>query len=108
MSFITLLNHAVKSFIQYSEKLLMICLWVFILLSVAFAVSAGYVLYQKLFTDNAILGWASNITLGLFNGTLISLSAFVIGTQLLKNSQKTSRILNAQIIRQNNLSNTDN
>ncbi|WP_394747375.1 glycosyltransferase [Spongiimicrobium salis] len=86
MNLVDLLNHAIKSFIEYSERLLLVCLWIFIFLVIGLTIFAAYILYQKLFTSNAILGWASTITLGLFNGALIALSAFVIGTQLLKNS----------------------
>ena len=62
---------------------------------------AGYILYQKLFTDNAILGWASTIILGLFNGALIALSTFVIGTQLLKNAYSQNITFNASIVKKN-------
>ena len=96
-----LLNHAIKSFIQYSEELLTVCLWLFIFLAIVLIFFAGYILYQKLFTDNAILGWASTIILGLFNGCLIVLSAFVIGTQLLKNSHNQNLNFNATIVKKN-------
>ncbi|MFT5824159.1 MAG: glycosyltransferase involved in cell wall biosynthesis [Crocinitomix sp.] len=99
MKFTDLLNHAIKSFIQYSEKLLMVCLWLFIGLAIALVLFAAYVLYEKLFTDKAILGWASTIILGLFNGALIALSTFVIGTQLLKNSHGQNIKFNATIIK---------
>ncbi len=97
MSIADLLNHAIKSFIEYSEQLLMVCLWIFIFLALGLTIFAGYILYEKLFTDKAILGWASTITLGLFNGALIALSAFVIGTQLLKNSYNNHLGFNATI-----------
>lgn len=96
-----LLNHAIKSFIEYSEHLLMVCLRIFIFLAIGLFVFAGYILYQKIFTNNAILGWASTISLGLFNGALITLSAFVIGTQLLKNAYGTNISFNASVTTQN-------
>lgn len=102
MKFGDLLNHAIKSFIQYSEKLLMVCLWLFIGLAIALVLFAGYVLYEKLFTDKAILGWASTIILGLFNGALIALSTFVIGTQLLKNAHGQNIRFTAKVNRKNN------
>ena len=97
MRLVDLLNHAIKSFIEYAERLLMVCLWIFIFLVIGFTFFAGYILYEKLFTDRAILGWASTITLGLFNGALIALSAFVIGTQLLKNSYGRNTAFNASV-----------
>jgi glycosyltransferase involved in cell wall biosynthesis len=99
MRFFDLLDHAIKSFIQYSEKLLTLCLWIFIVLALALVVFAGYVLYEKLFTDKAILGWASTIILGLFNGSLITLSTFVIGTQLLKNAHSRNLKFTAHVVR---------
>ena len=99
MRMIDLLNHAIKSFIEYAEQLLMLCLWVFIFLAIILVVFAGYVLYEKLFTDKAILGWASTIILGLFNGALIALSAFVIGTQMLKNSYSQNIRFSALVIK---------
>lgn len=99
MKFFDLLNHAIKSFIQYSERLLTVCLWIFVVLAIALVLFAGYVLYEKLFTDKAILGWASTIILGLFNGSLITLSTFVIGTQLLKNAHGQNIKFNAEVVR---------
>ena len=97
MNIADLLNHAIKSFIEYAERLLLVCLWIFIFLVIGLTIFAGFIVYEKLCTNNAILGWASTITLGLFNGALIALSAFVIGTQLLKNSYSRSPEFNATI-----------
>lgn len=87
MSFSELLQHALNSFIEYAEELLVICMKFFIVLSVILVVFACYVLYEKIFTDKAILGWASTIILGLFNGVIILMGTFVSGTLLLRVSQ---------------------
>ncbi|TSE05536.1 MULTISPECIES: glycosyltransferase [Aquimarina] len=101
MGITDLLDHAIKSFVQYAEQLLVVCLWIFISLVIILTIFAGYVLYKKLFTDRAILGWASTIILGLFNGALIALSAFVIGTQLLKNSYSNTIKFTASTVKKN-------
>ncbi len=87
MRFSGLLQHAIRSFIEYAEELLVLCLKSFLILSSVLLLFACHVLYKKIFTDGAILGWASNIMLGLFNGIIILISAFVLGTLLLKLSQ---------------------
>lgn len=99
MSLSDLLNHAIKSLIQYAEELLIVCLWIFIILVIALACFAGFIIYEKLFTNDAVLGWASTIVLGLFNAALIALSAFVIGTQLLKNAYSQNIKFNALVIK---------
>lgn len=97
MNFMDLMHHAIKSFIEYAERLLMVCLWVFIVLAIGLSLFALYIIYTKFFTEKAILGWASTIGIGLFNTALIALSAFVIGTQLLKNSYSNAKGFNASI-----------
>jgi len=83
MNLTSLVHHAFKSFIEYAEELLMIFLKIFVFIIVSFIGLIGIVLYKKLFTDEAILGWASNMTVGLFNTALICLGFFVIGILLL-------------------------
>ncbi|PSG90607.1 glycosyltransferase [Aurantibacter aestuarii] len=108
MSMADLLNHAIKSFIEYAEQLLVVCLWIFITLLLILVIFAIFILYEKLFTNNAISGWASTVIIGLFNGVLITLSSFVIGTQLLKNSynqnlkNKISIVKNSEDVTTNN------
>ncbi len=78
-----LVYHAVRSLVEFAEDLLMVFLKLFILIAIAISGVLGYVLYQKLFTDKAILGWASTLTTGLFNTAIICLGFFVIGVLLL-------------------------
>ena len=79
----SLISHAFKSLTEYAESLLLIFLKLFILLAASFSVLILYILYQKFFTDNAILGWASTISVGLFNTALIAIGFYVIGILLL-------------------------
>lgn len=79
----SLVSHAFKSLTEYAESLLLIFLKLFIVLATGFSILIFYILYQKLFTDNAILGWASTMSVGLFNTALIAIGFYVIGILLL-------------------------
>lgn len=79
----SLVYHAFKSLTEYAEDLLMLFLKLFIILATGFVGLIGYILYQKLFTDNAILGWASTMSVSLFNTALIAIGFYVIGIILL-------------------------
>jgi glycosyltransferase involved in cell wall biosynthesis len=83
MNLTSLVHHAFKSFVEYAEELLMIFLKIFAFIIVIFLAVAGVVLYKKFFTNEAILGWASTMMLGLFNVALVCLGFFVIGILLL-------------------------
>ncbi|WP_316833077.1 glycosyltransferase [Pedobacter aquatilis] len=96
MNLTSLIHHAFKSFVEYAEELLMVFLRIFILIMVVFAGFIGIVLYKKFFTDEAILGWASTMTVSLFTTALICIGFFVIGILLLnmisQRSQNKARI----------------
>ncbi|NDK55266.1 glycosyltransferase [Pontibacter fetidus] len=83
MNLTSLVHHAFKSFVEYAEDLLMMFLKIFAVISVAFAALIGYVLYKKFITHEAILGWASTVSIGLLNVALLCLGFFVIGILLL-------------------------
>jgi glycosyltransferase involved in cell wall biosynthesis len=89
-----LVHHAFKSFIEYSESLLMVFLKLFIAVGLLFVICISYVVYQKLFTDNAILGWASVLSVGLLNMAIICIGFFVMG------------ILVSNLLHKNNLKST--
>lgn len=79
----SLVSHAFRSLTEYAERLLLLFLKLFIVLAIIFLALIGYILYQKLFTNNAILGWASTMSVGLFNTALIAIGFYVIGILLL-------------------------
>ncbi|MEL7148982.1 MAG: glycosyltransferase, partial [Bacteroidota bacterium] len=84
MNFFSLLHHALRSFIEYAEELLVICMRSFIFLCVVLLIFGSNVLYKKVFTDQAIAGWASTILVGLLTGIIVLISTFFIGALLLK------------------------
>jgi polyisoprenyl-phosphate glycosyltransferase len=84
MKFQSLINHAFNSLIVYSEELIYLFLKFSIVMIIFCVIFICYILYQKLFTDSAILGWASTIIIGFFNSFIISLGFFVLGLILLK------------------------
>ena len=94
MSLTGLIHHAFKSFVEYAEELLMIFLRLFVILFILFSLLILYIIYLKLFTDKAILGWASTLSIGLMNAGIITVGFFVIGVLLLHLSQHRTR--NAQ------------
>ncbi|WP_316842513.1 glycosyltransferase [Pedobacter gandavensis] len=94
MNLTSLVHHAFKSFVEYAEELLMVFLRIFILVILLFFGIIGVVLYKKLFTDEAILGWASTMTVNLFTAALVCVGFFVMGILLLnmisrRNQNKT-------------------
>ncbi len=84
----SLVFHAFKSLVEYAENLLQIFLKLFVALAAAFWCLVLYVLYQKLFTDDAVLDWVSTVLIGLFNTALISIGFYVIGILLLNIADK--------------------
>jgi glycosyltransferase involved in cell wall biosynthesis len=94
MSYSNLILHGIKSFVEYAEELLINVLKFFVLTIGVFLISIGWVVYEKLFTDNAIPGWAGTLSLLLLMASIISLGFFVTGIFLLKisNNQKTNPI----------------
>ena len=83
----SLIFHAFKSLTEYAESLLTLFLKLFILLAGCFTALIFYILYQKLFTNQAILGWASTMSVGLFNTALMAIGFYVIGIILLNITQ---------------------
>lgn len=83
MNLTSLIHHAFKSFVEYAEELLMVFLRIFLIVILMFGVLIGIVLYKRLFTNEAILGWASTMTASLFTAALVCLGFFVIGILLL-------------------------
>jgi len=97
MSLTGLIHHAFKSFVEYAEELLMIFLRLFVILFILFSLLIVYIIYLKLFTDKAILGWASTLSIGLMNAGIISVGFFVIGVLLLHLSQHRTRNAQSEI-----------
>ena len=89
----SLVGHAFKSLTEYAENLLLLFLKLFIVIAVIFTALIGYIIYQKLFTDKAILGWASTMSVGLFSTALIAIGFYVIGILLLNISYGQNRSL---------------
>lgn len=79
----SLVAHAFKSLTEYAESLLLVFLKIFIVLASSFFGLILYILHQKLFTDNAILGWASTMSVGFFHTALIAIGFYVTGILLL-------------------------
>ena len=79
----SLVSHAFKSLTEYAESLLLIFLKLFIIIATIFSGLIVYILYQKIFTNNAILGWASTMSVGLFSTALMAIGFYVIGILLL-------------------------
>ena len=96
----SLIGHAFKSLTEYAENLLLLFLKLFIVIAVIFTALIGYILYQKLFTNNAILGWASTISVGLFSTALIAIGFYVIGILLLNIAHGQNQALKGPIYEQ--------
>lgn len=97
MNFNSLVYHAFKSLVEFADDLLMLFLRFFAFIILLFAGAVGVVFYQKFIAHNAILGWASTITLLLMNLALISLGFFVLGILLLNMSQQRQRAFQQEL-----------
>lgn len=88
MNFSSLTHHAFKSFVEYSEDFLSVFLKIFLIVVTAAAALLAMVLYKKLISNDAVLGWASSMSVGLLNSALISLGVFALGLLLLNISNR--------------------
>lgn len=93
MNTASLVSHAFKSLTEYAERLLLLFLKLFILIATTFSGLILYILHQKLFTDQAIPGWASTMSVGLFNTALIAIGFYVIGILLLNMAHSRNQSL---------------
>ncbi len=100
----SLVAHAFKSLTEYAESLLLVFLKVFIVLASAFLGLILYTLYQKIFTDDAIIGWASTISVGLFHTALIAIGFYVMGVLLLNIAHHQNQSYKKPIFQRMNLS----
>ncbi len=91
MSFRSLSIHAFRSLIEYSEEVLSIFLRSFIYMALIFLLCFVGILGVKLFTHEAIPGWASILSVSLFNSMLLCLGFFAIGLLLVNTAQRRDR-----------------
>jgi glycosyltransferase involved in cell wall biosynthesis len=91
MNFNSLLYHGLYSMLEFAEEFLLFFLRASLIFSVLSLAGLFYVLYEKLFTDTAILGWASTIILLTFICCLLCLGFFFIGLVNLKIYKKLSQ-----------------
>ncbi len=91
MSFGALVHHAFRSFIEYAEELVMTFLKLSIILLLLFSLTMAYILYLKLYTDRAILGWTSTLGIGLLTSALLCIGFFTMGVLLLNQSHNRSQ-----------------
>jgi len=79
MKFDSLVMHGLLSLIEYSEQLLFFFIRILMAMLLFLAGVVGYVVYEKLIMDRAILGWTSTMAIGLLNGVLITSGIIVLG-----------------------------
>jgi len=83
MNLASLVHHAFRSFIEYADEFLMVFLKLSMVFAAVFFSLILYVVYVKIFTDKAILGWASTLSVGLFSMCLMCIGFFIMGILLL-------------------------
>ena len=91
MSMTGLVHHAFRSFIEYAEELVMTFLKLSMLLFILFTLTIVYIVYLKMFTDKAILGWTSTLGIGLLTSALLCIGFFTMGVLLLNQSHFRSQ-----------------
>ncbi len=96
MGYSGLVAHAFRSLVEFADELLKLFLRLFILIMLFFFTYIGYILYHKFFSGQAILGWASTLSIGLLNMALISLGFFVMGLLLLNMQAKRGQSLQSE------------
>ena len=84
--------HAFRSLIEYSEEVLAFFMKGFLYLSIVFLLSILTIVGIKLFTEAAIPGWASILSMSLFNSMLLCLGFFAIGLLLANNAHRQERV----------------
>lgn len=82
MSMGSLSVHAFRSLMEYSEDVLSLFLKAFFALAIAAVLAIVVIVCIKLFTDLAIPGWASTLTVSLLNAMLVCLGFFSVGLLL--------------------------
>ena len=83
MNAYSLVIHAFRSLTEYAESLLLIFLKLFVALAIVFLIFICYIIYQELFTDHAVLGWASTVSVGLFCAALAAIGLYAVSRLLL-------------------------
>ncbi|MBK9175617.1 MAG: glycosyltransferase [Flavobacteriales bacterium] len=91
MSFRGLSVHAFRALIEYSEEVLSTFLRGLIGLAIVLLLSLMAIVGIKLFTPWAIPGWASLLSVSLFNGMLLCLGFFTTGLLLVNTAQRRER-----------------
>ena len=79
MKISSLINHAFKSFVEFSENVLLVFLRLFIFILLILVLLLGYIFYSKFIADTAVPGWASTFSAGLINMALLCFGFFVLG-----------------------------
>jgi glycosyltransferase involved in cell wall biosynthesis len=90
MKITSLIHHAFKSFVEFSEDVLMVFLRIFVVVTLAFITLISYIFYSKFIVYTAIPGWASTLTIGLVNTALICFGFFVLGIMQLNFNNKSN------------------
>lgn len=88
MTFNSLVYYAFSSLTEYAEDMLMLFLKIFVVIMVFFIGSITYILYHKLVTHKALLGWSSVLSISLLNMALITIGIFIVGFLVLSNRYK--------------------
>lgn len=96
MNYRSLVMHALRSLVEYSENLLQFMFRTMVLILVILFGVGSYVFYTKVFTKMAVAGWASTLGIGLINAFLICASCFILGVLLLNIQLRQSNRLNTQ------------
>ena len=91
MGFKSLSIHAFKSLVEYSEDVLALFLKAFFVLAMLAVAAILVIVGLKLFTEEAIPGWASTLTVSLLNSTLLCLGFFAIGLLLVSTAHRRDR-----------------
>lgn len=90
MKITSLIHHAFKSFVEFSEDVLMVFLRIFVVVTFALIALMSYIFYSKFIVFTAIPGWASTLTIGLVNTALICFGFFVLGIMQLSFNNKSN------------------
>jgi len=90
MKITSLIHHAFKSFVEFSEDVLMVFLRIFVVVTIALITLMSYIFYSKFIVFTAIPGWASTLTIGLVNTALICFGFFVLGIMQLNFNNKSN------------------
>lgn len=90
MNLSSLVHHGFKSLVEYAEQTLFTLFKLFLTTLILVVAVVGIIFYKKFISHEAIIGWTSNMLLGLLTLSITTFGFFILGVFLLNLSFKSN------------------